>query len=139
MIKRFFIAGLYLICLLLTTGWTDLLVNIENVTSGAISVSSSETGKQIKIKPARFQKLLHGSGDLIVITQSGAKFRFLRVAPFDVDEKYLNKHNSIFGPGWVSVNVMLETNMELYVLTQNKKAVENQPDGYPKVGQKISQ
>ncbi len=138
MLKQIFITGLCLVCLLLTTAWTDLLVNIENGTSGTISVSSSETGKEIKIKPAGFKKLLHSSGDLILTTQSGTKFKFLHVAVFDVDEKYLSKGSSIFGPNWVTLNVMLETNMELYVLTQDKKVVENQPDGYPKLGQKMS-
>jgi hypothetical protein len=139
MTKQISITGLYLICLFLTTGWTDLFVNVGNQTSETISVSNSETGKEIRIRAAGFKRLLHGSGDLIVTTQSGAKFKFPDVAPFDVDEKYLKKSSSIFGPGWVTLNVMLGTNMQLYVLTRNKEAVIPQPNGYPKSAEKMVQ
>lgn len=93
----------------------------------------------VEIKPAKFKKIPHASGGLIVFTQLTNSFTLSNVAPFDVDEKYLVRRRSIFGPNWVTLNLLIETNMELYVLTQDKKMVKNQPAGYPKTGKKTDE
>jgi hypothetical protein len=103
-------------------------------------VKSSHTGQEINVPPGKFRKLPHSTGDLIVTTQTNGQFKFSWVEQFDLDDHYLVKRESIFGPGYVTLNVMLETNMQLYVVMPGEKTVDEkvqQPNGYPKIGEKI--
>lgn len=126
--------------LLMTTGcYTTVAVNFGNGTTTKVRVQSSETGQEIEVAPHRFKKLPHSSGDLIVATETAGKLKFQRVAPFDVDRKYHTIGHSVFGPNSVTLNVKLETNMQLYVVMPGNKSVDakiEQPKGYPKTGEK---
>jgi hypothetical protein len=116
---------------------TYLSVNIGNATKTKIVVKSSETGKEARISPGHFKKVPHGYGDLLINVPPNQEFKFRNVVPFYVDRKYLAVRNCFFGPNWVTLNVTLQTNLELYVLDPHKKIVENQPDGYPKAGENV--
>jgi len=111
-----------------------------NGTASKLQIQSSQTGREIEVAPNRFKTLPHSSGDLVVTTRTGARFKFTSVTPFDVDSKYLSISRSIFGPNSVTLSLRIETNMDLYVLPPGKStAADNaeQPKGYPKVGQKL--
>ena len=123
---------------LLTGCYTESQVNFGNGYVSVVNVKSSQTGQEITVPPRKFRKLPHASGDLIVTTQTGGQFKFSDIEPPFLD-KYLVKKESVFGPGYVTLNTMLETNMQLYVLRPGEKAVNTkvqQPFGYPKVGEK---
>jgi hypothetical protein len=137
------IASIYGSVLLLMTGcYTTLVVNFGNGTSGKVSVKSAYTQQQIEVAPNQFKKLPHSSGSLTVTSETSGKFTFTNVAPFDIDRKYQRVHQNIFGPNSVTLTVKLETNMELYVVMPGRTAVDPtapQPEGYPKVGQKMNE
>jgi hypothetical protein len=134
-----FVAVAGLSILLMTSGcYTTVAVNIRNGTDAKINVRSAETKLEVGVAPGKVKKLPHSVGDLIVDTQSGT-FRFPRVAPFDVDRKYHTIGHSLFGPNSVTLNLKVETNMQLYVVPPSKAISEDrvvQPFGYPKVGVK---
>jgi len=142
MSKKFSALAGCLAVLFVTSGcYTTLTINCGNGTPEKIRVKSDYTGQEIEVPPNRFKKLPHSSGDIEVTTRSNGKFKFADVAPFHVEDKYLLKRKSVFGPGSVTLNVMLETNMQLYVVMPGRKAVdqsEDQPKGFPKVGQQLN-
>jgi hypothetical protein len=114
-------------------------VDFGNGIATAVKVKSSQTGQEINVPPGEFRKLPHATGDLIVTTQTNGQFKFSGVEPPVLDD-YLVKRKSIFGPGYVTLNVRLETNMQLYVVMPGEKTVDEkvqQPNGYPKIGEKI--
>jgi hypothetical protein len=120
--------------------YTVSKVNFGNGTAQRIRVMSSQTGQEIDVPPGKFKKLPHAAGDLTVTMQTNELFRFAGISPPELDD-YLVKGNSLFGPGRITLSVILETNMQLYVLKPGKKAVDPgvpQPDGYPKAGKKIA-
>jgi hypothetical protein len=123
----------------LTTGcYTDLAVNIKNGTGTKVLVKSEETGKEIGIAPKRSEKILHSSGNLVVSAFGGERFTFEDITPATVDRKYLEIGGTIIGPGKVTLNVLLETNMQIYVLMPGGSPIDRiqQPKGYPKIGTK---
>jgi hypothetical protein len=128
----------------LTGCYTLSTVNFGNGTAGDVKVQSSQTGQEIEVAPGRFKKLPHAAGDLIVTTQAEGRLKFPHVEPPSLDaadSNYLAKRKSVSGPGYVTLNVVLETNMQLYALVPGKKAVDEQtkqPAGYPKTGEKLS-
>jgi hypothetical protein len=102
---------------------------------------SSQTGKEINVLPGKCKKLPHARGDLVVTTQRNGQFKFSEVSPILLPDSYLVKRRSLFGPGYFTLNVMLETNTQLYVVMPGKRAVDQkvqQPNGYPKVGEKVA-
>lgn len=117
-----------------------------NGTASEIKVKSSQTGQEIKVAPGRFKKLPHAAGDIVVTTKTGEKFKFAGIEPprVDIDSSgtnYLDKGSSLFGPGYISLGLKLDTNMELYALMPGKKSVDTkipQPSGYPKRGEKLA-
>jgi hypothetical protein len=114
-------------------------VNFGNGTATTIKVKSSQTGQEITVPPGKFGKLPHAIGDLIVTTQTNGQFKFSGVEPPVLDD-FLVKQESFFGPGYFTLNMILETNMQLYVLMPGEKAVAKnvqQPNGYPKIGEKV--
>jgi hypothetical protein len=130
--------------LLLTGCYTKLAVNFGNGTGERIRVKSAYTGEEVQIAPKKSKKIPHSSGNLIVTTSTSEKFTFPNVSLLghDMDDSYLDKRVSIFGPGYMTLNVVLETNMELYVLPPGKKGLTpdvKQPIGYPKGGERTSQ
>jgi len=127
--------------LLVTNGCRiNMAVNFGNGTGSKVWVMSSETGKQVEIRPNQFKKISHASGDLLVETDIQQRFKFAAVSPFRVDQKYTEAHGNIFGFSSVTLSVLLETNMQLYVVLPGKKNVNpkvDQPKGYPKAGSKV--
>ncbi len=127
---------------LATTGcYTTISVNFGNGTPSSVNVQSLENGRHETIAPGSFKKIPNGTGDLMVKTEAGQKYVFSRVAPFDVDKKFLVVGHSIFGPNSVTLKVLVETNMELYVLMPDQAAAPTeiaQPGGYPKRAQKAT-
>lgn len=120
---------------------TDLAVNFGNGTPSTVWVASSQTGKEAEIPAGQFKKLPHSSGDLILRTTGNKKLTFRDVAPFHVDKKYLGGRDNIVGVDSVVLTVLVETNMQLYVVMPGKKTVDPnvaQPKGYPKVGERLS-
>jgi hypothetical protein len=138
---------LFLICTslaVLTTGcYTLSAVRFGNKTGSKVRVKSSQTGQEIEVAPGRFKKLPHAAGDLIVTTTVGEKFKFPSIEPPRIDtsdSNYLDKRNGLFGQGYITLGLVLETNMELYALMPGKKSVDSeipQPKGYPKAGHKL--
>lgn len=58
-----------------------------------------------------------------------------------IDQKYYAHDSGLFGTWHIDLNVLLQTNMDLYVLLPSKKvpdAIVPQPDGYPKAGKKMT-
>jgi hypothetical protein len=137
-LKAFFYA---LLIFSLTGCYTLSQVNFGNGTGASFKVKTSQTGQEINIPAGSFRKLPHAIGNLIVTTQKNGQFKFSDVVPLDLDDSYLVKRTSPFGPGYVTLNIMLKTNMDLYVLLPGKKTVDMsipQPNGYPKTGKKIA-
>jgi hypothetical protein len=120
---------------------TRLSVSFGNGTPTRIRVQSSESGQEVTVTPGGFKQLANSVGDLIVTTQGGRAFAFRRVAPFETGPGYVATRSSVFGIGYVTLRVKLETNMNLYVLPPGKKGLDThtpQPNGYPKHGEKIA-
>lgn len=123
-------------CRLLST------VNFGNGTASKVWVTSLQSGKEIEVAPARFKKLPHDGGDIVVKTEAKQQFRFADVSEFHVDPKYREARGSLFGFSSVAFTVLLQTNMQLYVLMPGKKTADEnteQPKGYPKPGQKLGE
>ena len=86
-------------------------------------------------------RLPNSAGDLVVTTETNGVLQFARVAPFDVDRKYHGTRHSCFGPNSVTLNVLIETNLQLYVVMPGEKSVDaqvDQPKGYPKIGERVA-
>jgi hypothetical protein len=142
--EKSIIASLCIALVWLVTGcYAKLSLRFGNGTDGRISVESARTGQQVEIRPKRFKKFPYSSGDLFVMTQTNGQFQFANVSllGYDMDPNYLDRRGSIFGPACVTLTVLLETNMELYVLVPGKRRLDPgapQPTGYPKTGQRIA-
>ena len=136
-----FLVAAFLPLVFLNAGcYTSVAVNFGNGTAKNIRVQSSQSGEAVEVAPKKFKKVPHSHGDLIVTTWPQQKFKFERVAPFDVDRKYQTIRRSLLGPNSVSINVWLGTNMQLYVLMPGTDASQNrseQPSGYPRASQEI--
>ena len=102
-----------------------------------------QTGQRVSIATGRFRKIGHGHADLIVTTPDNTRYLYsgVRVADPGMDTRYFPPSTrSVFGSWSFDVNVLLQTNMDLYVLLPGKKTVDTstpQPDGYPKTGKKM--
>jgi hypothetical protein len=121
---------------------TNMAVNFKNATSSKVWVSSLQSGREIEIAPSRFRRLPHSSGDIVVKTENREQFRFSAISAFHVDPKYREARGSLFGFSSVTLTVLLETNMHLYVLVPGVKTLDEntvQPNGYPKPGQKLAE
>jgi hypothetical protein len=138
MSRTFFVPLFCASLVFVTTGcYTLLRVDFVNETATAVKVRSSHTGQEISVPSGKLRRLPHAVGDLTITTQTNGQYKFSGVAPFDVDDDYLVKRGSLFGPGYVTLTVRLETNMLLYAVVPGKKTVDHrihQPNGYPKVG-----
>lgn len=137
------VAGL---ALLIQTGcYTNLYVNFGNATGQKIGVRDVQTGQEVQIAPGKFRKISHSQADLVVTTPDKTRYVFsgVKVADPAMDTRYFPPSNrGIFGLGTWSfdINVLLQTNMDHYVLLPGKKAVDEsvpQPAGYPKAGVKM--
>lgn len=144
--ELFSVAALCL--LLLQTGCsTNLYVNFGNDTGHKISVKDTQTGQEVQIAPGEFRKVGHSQADLVVTTPEKKQYVFtgVRVADPAMDTRYFPQSSSGFlglGSWSFDLNVLLQTNMNLYVLLPGKKAVDAsvpQPDGYPKAGKKMTE
>jgi hypothetical protein len=123
----------------LTGCYTQSRVNFGNNSGSAVRVQSSQTGQEINVPAGKFRRFPHGYGDLIISTQANERFKFSGIVPFVLDD-YVEKKESFFGPGYVTLNMMIESNMDLYVLRAGKRAIDKsvpQPAGYPKPGIKM--
>jgi hypothetical protein len=133
---------LCLALMVLVTGcYTELALNIRNGTSGKVLVKSAYTGQDISIERGRAKRLPHSSGDILVTTKTAGSFRFHDVSllAHDIPDRFLQKGSSIFGPGYLTLNVLLATNMDIYVLMPGQKtsaAPGEQPRGYPIRGER---
>lgn len=140
-------SAMALCTLLLQTGcYTNMYLNFGNGTGRKISVKDVQTGQEVQIAPGKFQKIGHGQADLIVTTSDKTRYVFtgVRVADPAMDTRYFPPSSRGFlglGSWSFNINVLLQTNMNLYVLLPGKKAVDAsvpQPEGYPKAGKKMT-
>ncbi len=136
------------IALLFQTGcYTNLRVNVGNGTGQKIGVRGTQTGQEVAIAPGKFGKLSHSQADLVVTTPDKTRYVFtgVRVADQAMDTRYFPPSGRGFlglGTWSFDLNVLLQTNMDLYVLLPGQKAVDAsvpQPDGYPKSGKKMAE
>jgi hypothetical protein len=133
-----------LCALLLQTGCcTNLYVNFGNDTGQKITVTDTQTGQEVQIASGKFRKVSHDQADLIVTVPDKTRYLFSGVKVVDraIDQRYYDRSTRPFGTWHIDLNVLLQTNMELYVLLPGKKTVDAsvpQPDGYPKAGMKTS-
>ena len=134
------------LCSLFLTGcYTNLYVNFGNGTGQKIGVRDVQTGQEVQIAPGKFRKISHAQADIVVTTPDKTRYVFsgVKVADPAMDTKYFPPSNrGIFGLGTWSfdINVLLQTNMDVYVLLPGKKAVDEsvpQPAGYPKAATKM--
>jgi hypothetical protein len=121
---------------------TYMSVHVENCSPGTVTVRSLQTGHEIWVKTNRFGRLSHSIGDIIVKTEAGESFRFpnVVVAAIEMDPRFYDIHDHLFRTDRVDLNLLLQTNMQLYVLLPGKKTVDEklvQPKGYPKAGQHV--
>jgi len=134
-----------LCALLLQTGCvTNLYVNFGNGTGQKIGVKDTQTGQEVQIAPGKFRKVSHDQADLIVTTPDKTRYLFTGVKVVDrsTDQRYYDHNTGPFGTWSIELNVLLQTNMDLYVLLPSKKIVDAsvpQPDGYPKAGKKMTE
>jgi hypothetical protein len=120
---------------------TNMAVNFINGTSSKVWVTSLQSEMEIEIAPSQFRRLLHNSGDIVVRTED-EQFRFSDISAFYVDPQYREARGSLFGFSSVTLTVLLETNMHIYVLMPGVKTLDEntgQPDGYPKSGQQFAE
>jgi hypothetical protein len=142
--KNKFFSVVALCALLLQTGCvTNLYVNFGNGTGQTISVKDTQTGQEVQIAPSKFRKVSHDQADLIVTTPDKTRYLFSGVKVVDqaIDQRYYDHSTGLFGTWHIDLNVLLQTNMDLYVLLPGMKAVDAsvpQPDGYPKGGKKTT-
>jgi hypothetical protein len=124
--------------LLIQTGCsTTLYVTIGNGTDEKITVKSMQSEQEAVISPKQFGKISHSSGDLLVTKADKTSFVFsgIEVAEFGMDQKYYDPKDTPFGAYRFDLNLLLQTNMQLYVLLPNRRTVDDsvkQPKGYPK-------
>jgi hypothetical protein len=143
--RRSVVVACWCISLILcgTGCYTLSTLNVRNGTSSKLKVKSSQTGEEIEIAPGNSGKLPHAAGDIVVSTESDGQFRFPAIDPPALDaagSKYLKKSKSIFGPGYLTLNLLLTTNMQLYALAPGTKTLDpnvEQPSGYPKFGERL--
>jgi len=130
--------------LLFQTGcYTNLYVNFGNGTGQKIGVRDVQTGQEVQIAPGKFRKVSHDQADLIVTMPDKTHYQFTGVKVMDpaMDQKYYVHNSGLLGTWHIDLNVLLQTNMNLYVLLPGKKTVDesiSQPAGYPKTGEKMS-
>jgi hypothetical protein len=123
---------------------TNLYVNFGNGTGQKISVKDTQTGREVQIAPGKFRKVSHDKADLIVTTFDKTRYQFsgIKVVDQAIDQMYYDHSTGIFGTWHIDINVLLQTNMDVYALLPGKKAVDasvTQPDGYPKLGKKMAE
>jgi len=137
------VAGL---ALLFQTGcYTNLYVNLGNGTGQKISIKDTQTGQEAQIAPGKFRKISHAQADLVVTTPDKTHYVFSGVKVVDpaMDTRYFPPSSRGFlglGTWHFDLSVLLQTNMDVYVLLPGKKAVDQsvpQPAGYPKAGVKM--
>lgn len=137
-----------LCALLLQTGcYTNLYVNFGNGTGQKIGVKDTHTGQEVQVAPGKFRKVGHSQADLVVTTPDKTRYVFtgVRVADHAMDTRYFPPSSRGFlglGSWSFDLNVLLQTNMDLYVLLPGKKTVDAsvpQPEGYPKAGKKMTE
>jgi hypothetical protein len=135
------------LALLFQTGcYTNLRVNFGNGTGQKIGVKDTQTGQEVQIAPGKFRKIGHSQADLVVTTPDRTRYVFtgVRVADHAMDTRYFPPSSRGFlglGSWSFDLNVLLQTNMDLYVLLPGKKMVDAsvpQPDSYPKAGKKMA-
>lgn len=117
---------------------TNLFVDFRNETRLGIRIASGKTGEVTEIKPDHSKRLLHSTGDLLVVTERGESVRFLQVGPLEVEPRYRDTKSSAVVP-YIVLRVVLDTNLNLHVLAPQQKAIDSadQPGGYPKIGQRL--
>jgi len=143
--NRIFLAVAGLALLLQTGCYTNLYVNFGNGTGQKIYVKDTQTGQEVQIGPGKFRKLSHSQADLVVTTPDNTRYQFsgIKVADPAMDTRYFPSGNRGFlglGSWSFDLKVLLQTNMDLYVLLPGKKSVDGsvpQPAGYPKTGEKM--
>lgn len=118
---------------------TSIVLNVENGTNSKVSVRTSSTGKSIEIAPRHKKKVPSETPDLLVTAEGQGEFRFIDVTPIHVESKFSEGHGGFWGSSSMTLNIYLNTNMQVFVLMPGKKSVNtsDQPSGYPKTGQKI--
>lgn len=143
-----FYSVVMLCALLLQTGcYTNLYVNFGNGTGQKISVKDMQTGQEAQIAPGKFRKISHGQADLVVTMPDETSYVFsgVKVADPAMDARYFPPSSKgVFGLGsWsFDLSVLLQSNLDLYVLLPGKKLVDEsvpQPVGYPKAGRKMGE
>jgi hypothetical protein len=133
------------LALLFQTGcYTNLRVSFGNGTGQKIGVKDTQTGQEVQIAPGKFRKVSHDQADLIVTTPDKTRYQFAGVKVVDsaMDQKYYGHNSGLFGTWHIDLNILLQTNMNLYVLLPGKKTVDAsipQPEGYPKSGKKMTE
>lgn len=137
-------SALLLCALFLQTGcYTNLYVNFGNGTAGRIWVRDVQTGQEVQIDSGKFRKIGHGHADVVVTTSNKTRYVFTGVSVADpaMDTRYFPPSSkSIFGSWSFDITVLLQTNMDLYVLLPGERTVDAavpQPHGYPKNGRTI--
>jgi hypothetical protein len=133
--------------LFLTGCYTNLHVNFGNGTGQKIGVKDTQTGQEVQIAQGKFRKVGHDQADLIVTTPDKTRYLFagVKVADRAMDTRYFPPSSRGFlglGSWTFDLNVLLQTNMDLYALLPGKKTVDAsvpQPNGYPKAGKKMAE
>lgn len=125
---------------LLTGCYTTLYVNFGNATNDKIWAQRANTREFIEVRVGQFKKFPHSGGDLVVKTGFNSAFKFESISPAYIGSPYRGGRDNIVGPDSIVLNLLLQTNMQIYVLLPGQKTIDEkieQPKGYPKRGEEI--
>ena len=132
------------LALLFQTGcYTNLRVSFGNGTGQKIAVKDAQTGQEVQIAPGKFREgwSQPGRPHCNDARQNALRIHRGQIAHPAMDQKYYDPKKGVLGAWSFDLNVLLQTNMDLYVLLPGKKTVDAnvpQPNGYPRPGKKMA-
>jgi len=134
-------------CVVLLYGVTGCFVKgyvrLRNGTPGVLSAKSDQSGDSATIKPNQAKRLYHSNGTIAITTADGARHEFgeIDLALSVKRPEYIEKHPCAICPGWICLNLFVNTNLEFYALRPGETRLDAftlQPRGYPKTGANLT-
>jgi hypothetical protein len=118
---------------------TYVAMDFHNGSNQKITVRESLTGETHELSPNEFAAIGHSHAPIIVTGTNGVAFQYddVNVA----DPAFYPRYRNVSTLGTrLDINVLLSTNLELYILLPGRDSVDSsvsQPEGYPKKGHPV--
>ena len=111
---------------------------ITNATGKEVAVTSAHTQQTTRIPNGAAALVPHGEGDITIKQGDGKTWLYKKVSPLDLEGtpyKIIRDYPVPFGGGTWTVNLLLDKDGRLYVVSPDAKDVEvaklKQPEGFP--------